>query len=490
MKQLCVCLICLLTAASACALDFTASNELRLACGEQSEGESTSKKHYKENVFSFDLSGYELLLHGEFGAYHPSEFPGDGIETDRLLAGWLEYNGPVQARLGTVEATFGRGLALSLYRDRNLETLALDDPLIPYFDNRPLGGQLLWWGDKLNLNLLGGWNDYYGHLYGINLEYQLLSPLRTGVSVVYNPNGAFEQTLAEYYADLILGDFSLGLNQAFQSVTSDDLYHITYLNADYWWRDFTFALEYKFFHYYRNRYNQPDFMNPPITMNEYTTHLISRHRRLVDYADETGLMLEIRRQIGDSEFFINGAWASRTHSQISGEEWLLPNLNERYNGYQEYFGGATHYLPGEKLLIWNAALMEEAAHGDAWTRKIGVATEYEQPLSGRLHGKLLLEWMREQNIRTDEAFNDWAAEASLYLSHVGHLTAKLDRSEDPDAATDTNLYAVETVLEFFGGRHKLVLFYGDERGGLVCSSGSCRPVKPFSGFKLGLESWF
>ena len=95
MKQLAACLICLLAVAAASALDLTASNELRLAVGEETEGDATRDRNYIENIFGFDLSGYGLLLHGELGAYHPSEFPGDGIETDRLLAGWLEYNGPL-----------------------------------------------------------------------------------------------------------------------------------------------------------------------------------------------------------------------------------------------------------------------------------------------------------------------------------------------------------------------------------------------------------
>lgn len=504
MKLRIICLLCLTLPLAAAEFGFTAGNVLRAALGEETSNDSQIERNYFENIFSFDLSSHNLLLHNELGFYHPSEFPGNGLEDDRWLAGWLEYNGPLQLRLGTVEATFGRGLALSLYHDRNLETLLLSDPLIPYFDNRPLGGQLLWWGERINLNLLGGWSDYYGGLYGINLESPLSSHLQAGASLIYKPGDKLDrlsgdnrsQTISEYYTDLNLGDFSFGLNQAFQLVEnpgetdSGDLYHITYLNTDFWWHNYTFALEYKYFNYYRNPFNQPDFMNPPIAMNEYTTHLISRHRRLVNYSDETGLMLEVRRSWGDSEYFINGAWASLTGNELNGDKWLLPNLNERYSAYQEYFGGATHYLSGQRILIWNAALVEEASHEGQWTRKLGVAAEYEQPLSTRFHGKLLVEWMREQDQRNDEGFNDWVAEASIYLSHTGHLTAKLDRSEDPEATTATNLWGFELVTELLDGRHKLILFYGDERGGLVCSSGSCRLVKPFSGVKLSLESWF
>ena len=119
-----------------------------------------------------------------------------------------------------------------------------------------------------------------------------------------------------------------------------------------------------------------------------------------------------------------------------------------------------------------------------------MAIEYEQPLSEALHGKLQVEWMRQQDYRVDEGYNDWAVEASLYRSHFGHLTLKLDRSEDDTEEAATNLYAAEAVMELFNGSHKVILFYGDERGGLVCSSGSCRLVKPFSGLKLTLESWF
>jgi hypothetical protein len=497
-------LLGLSTSLFAYAVDLTGSNILRVAAGEEMSDGVQVERNYFEDIFSFDLSSPSLLLHTELGLYHPSEFPGEGLEEDRLLAAHLEYSGPVQVRLGTIEATFGRGLALSLYHDRNLETLLLTDPVIPYFDNRPLGGQLIWWGDKSTVTMLGGWNDYYGTLFGFNSEFLLSDQIQIGSSLVYKAGSELDnitenlsQTILEYYADVTLGDFSVGLNQAFQFVSSDDpndassdLYHITYLNADYWWQDYTFALEYKYFKYFPGSLGQPEFMNPPITMNEYTTHLISRHRRLVDYTNETGLMFEVRRNWGDSEYFLNGAWASLTDNDINGDHWLLPNMDERYNAYQEYFGGATHYLPGERLLIWNLAMVEEAVHNGEWARKVGVAVEYEQPLTERLHGKLLVEWMKQQDIRLEEGYNDWAVEASLYRSHMGHLTFKLDRSEDDSEETATNLYAIETVFDLYQGRHKLIMFYGDERGGLVCSSGSCRLVKPFSGLKLTLESWF
>ena len=38
--------------------------------------------------------------------------------------------------------------------------------------------------------------------------------------------------------------------------------------------------------------------------------------------------------------------------------------------------------------------------------------------------------------------------------------------------------------------HRVILFYGRERGGIKCTSGVCRPVQPFEGFRLTYSGRF
>jgi len=476
-------------------LQFSGSNQLRYAYGHESTPNGTATREYFENVFAPDLQWRDFTLHLEYGAYHRSEFPGRGLNRDIVQGSYLEYNGPVSLRLGAVETTFGRGLVLSVYRDRNLETIKVPHPVTPFFDNTAQGGFAEYFGERLQFRLVGGYNTYYEHIYGANLESQLTDWLLLGGSLVHNHRSAFVETLPEYYAQFQIRDLSLLVNQALQWVENGEqgngCYHATYVNAGYFLGDYSFNLDYKFFRYFHPPYAQPDFMNPPIALQEYTTHLISRHRKLVDYFNETGLMLEINRSLGaDHELFLDLAWASAVADPVTGETWLFPRLNERLNAYREFFWGGRHDFPGGRQFQWNGAFVEEASTSLGWTQKLGATVEYEFPLGETWHAQFALEGMNALDVNRERRFTDVQSHLSLYHSRYGQVTFKYDHGEDPATAADPDLFAVEAVVTLFEGKQRLVLFYGDERGGLVCSSGSCPLVQPFSGMKFTLQSWF
>ena len=48
--------------------------------------------------------------------------------------------------------------------------------------------------------------------------------------------------------------------------------------------------------------------------------------------------------------------------------------------------------------------------------------------------------------------------------------------------------SVEAAFVLSGGKNRVSMFYGRDRGGLRCSNGVCRQVQAFTGFRLSLET--
>jgi hypothetical protein len=92
--------------------------------------------------------------------------------------------------------------------------------------------------------------------------------------------------------------------------------------------------------------------------------------------------------------------------------------------------------------------------------------------------------------RNDEKFQDQLFSVGWSRTNFS-LVAIYQMTDDEDlkAREGDNWPSVESAITFGeNGRHRMILFYGRERGGLKCSNGVCRQVQAFSGFRLTLET--
>jgi hypothetical protein len=525
-------LLGLLLAVPAAALDVGLSglNTARYGWGTVYDtGQQALDRIYRENILDLDLSWKTLRLNLAGAALHAAELPDARAEDARirdtdLVRRSLEWNGPLTVRLGHSWTTFGNGLALSLYRDDDLENPRLtgtDRREMPTTWDSGIDGVFVeghW--ESFSLKALWGNEDlgpfedshYYGTLAGANLEWHHGRGLLGGswvrsdgapVSIQDADPDLLEIDSREVYGHLQLGSVELTLNHLDQH-RRDNLWLVfparagrggtaTYGALALPLGEWFLQAEYKYYRFaLRSLYQH----NPPILQREIPTRLIARHRRLNVLDDEVGLQLEASRWFsGGQELRLQAAWASHI------DDGLLPSLEEGLSAYQEYTAGWTQALGGHRHLGLGLAWAEETAgwveggrprSTAEWTRKLGLSGTLQTPAPLLRSVELAGEVLRVHELQADRrslAALFWA-DAAPWDGVAINLTA--DYEEESGVGPDW-MASGELRWDPPAGRlmrHTLTLFAGRLRGGLVCSSGNCRIVAPFDGLKLTLTTRF
>lgn len=484
---------------------------------------------YREDVLDLDLSWKNFRVNVAGAAQHAAELPDARAEADRirevsLIRRSIEWTGPVTVRVGHSWTTFGNGLALSLYRDDNLENPRLtgtqleDTPTT--WDSGVDGVFVEGHWQSVTVKALWGNADkgpfedsgYYGTLTGFNSEYHHAlgtlggSWVRTEgapVNIQDDDPDRLDIESREVYGQTAIGPLDLTLDHVDQH-RKDNLLSVyapaagrggsaTYAALGLALGEWYLQSEYK---YYRFALKSLYSHNPPIVQREIPSRLIARHRRLNFFDDEVGLQVEASRWFsGGQELTLQAAWSSHI------DDSLLPKLQEAQSAYQEYTVGWEQELGESRHLGLSLAYAEETAgwvqgadprlDGD-WTRRLGLgaSTRGGLPLLGssELSGELL----RIQDVQADETrlaslvWMDFVPLPALSVNLTADYEEGSDSGDDWMASTECRVdFATGPLLE-----HSLTLFAGQLRGGLVCSSGNCRIVAPFKGLKLTLTTRF
>ena len=482
------------------------NGDVRLSTGNE------ASRIFREEVLDVGLSWQDFHLNLAGAVYHPSEYP-DGrviqdqqIREEELIRRSLEWQGPLLIRVGHTHTTFGNGLALSLYRDDQLEnplltgTTRKDTPTT--WDNAADGAFVEYSGSSFSVKALYGESDYYGVLHAANAEFYHPWAM-LGVSwvaaddVIQDPvtmSGQHVESM-EAYIDGSLGPLAYSYNYMGQRLLTGEknagdggLASYATLGAElYGWY---LQLSHK---YYRMAGEKLMLNNPPIVQQEIPTKLIARKRKQTNYQDETGLQLDVSRYFNDgAELQLTGAWASRIDDGSP-----LPVMEESFAAYQEYTGRYSRELSGSRHLTLTAAYTEETAQaGDGnWYRKTGLGGSYLTPVTALLlpgNMEFSAELMRKENLDDDHKTTASLVYLDYFPWTILSLNLTADYEEESESGDDW-VYSGELRVDFKTGSmldHSLTAFVGDVRGGLVCSSGNCRLVNPFSGYRLLLETRF
>ncbi len=476
-----------------------------------SDGQDAARQ-FREEVLDVNLNWNRFQMNLAGAVYHPSEFPDGRIQRDQqireeeLIRRSLEWQGPLLVRVGHTHTTFGNGLGLSLYRDDQLEnpllteTLRMDTPST--WDNAADGAYVEYSGSLFGVKALYGESDYYGVLHAANVEYfhpwaMIGASWIAADDVIQDPVSMSGQHIEsiEGYIDGSLGPIAFGYNYLGQRLLSGEknagdggLASYATLGTDLF--GWYMQLSHK---YYRMAGDKLMLCNPPIVQQEIPTKLIARKRKQTNFQDETGLQLDVSHYFSDgAELQLSGAWASQIDDGSP-----LPVMEESFAAYQEYTGRYSRELSGERHLTMTGAYTEETAQvgsGD-WYRKVGLGASYLTPLSmlslpGR--AEFSAELMNKENL--DNEHENLAS--LLYLDYFPLQSLSLNLTADYEEESESGddwVYSGELRYDFSTGQfldHSLTVFIGDVRGGLVCSSGNCRLVNPFSGYRLQLETRF
>ena len=388
--------------------------------------------------------------------------------------------------LGDFYETFGRGLALNLMENRDL-----------YFDSGLRGGKLnLVWSNWRLKALLGESRDGYSvnreQLAALNMENRPARGLKLGSSLVYQKGVSLDERYTPgLYIQMQKRGFSFFGEYAQIRPNDLDIFlgDGTYLNFTWGLMGLALNLEYKYYNFGSDHFEGDSlvanpFQTPPVVQREITTHLMTQHPHLPRISDQVGFNIEISGSPREWIFITSSFSRASLHDGIS----LIPSLNEAYNPFWEWFTEA-ELFPSNSMILKLALGTNEEARPLYWQGKTGTLvdmTYYLTPLTSLTFAG--------ENMWVDDKINDEYHQeryVSLTLAKASLLSLNLSYQwTTEELEYEDEQWPGGEIALIIKGSHRLTVFYGKERGGLKCTSGVCRPVQPFEGLRVTLESAF
>jgi hypothetical protein len=521
------------------------NNTLRYGSGTEILGGTESSKEYFENLSDARLSVNDIVFGMRYEISQPIEY---GKDFKGIRKRYVEYNGSdiLNIRAGDFWEVIGRGLSLNTFEQRQLAyDTGIDGVRIIFKEAFGKTNPV-----KVKAEILGGNLEYSDFLKpertekyklrDINFEISPLKFFNTGANYVYAdgeiPSGnvitKIKAYIPELYAGLNLKDIQVYTSYAHKHTNTEanQLYPVNlsakgdgfYSSLSYSKPGLGITIEYK---NYRFDLTTPDnqsderptkmlpFQNPPTAVKEHTTTLTSRTPHVVDFNDEVGGQLDIFWAVKDNLFLIfNGSIASRHYSFYDADTSskikfkandrkydFIPSLDDSFSPYTEMSAEFEYYF-SEKVFLKGGAYYQYAVlYNDIFPDASDKRTLLTFPLEFRYNfpGDYTLKFLFE---------NQWA-DYSLRnpddQKFTNHFTA-LSLSKSPDLTITLSSEFTSDELDISGKKfwieaeasyninrsNVVTVSYGSERGGLKCTSGICRYVNPFDGFRLTVQSIF
>lgn len=446
------------------------------------------EREYWETLINYDATFNELAfadrvrLNLRFFKLQPSSVDGQeyGLENEQIfndkMSVQLNYK-RWEFWVGDVYETFGRGLALNLFENRDL-----------YFDTGLRGGKIAYRSKKLRFKAIYGTSRdgdqvFKENIGGVNLELRPVRDLQVGASLVQQEGIYYQKHMTpEIYAGYEYYPFSIYAEYAQKRIEDFDLY-----GGEGLFTSFTAAVagiaaqvNYKYYNFGEDN----PYVTPPIVQREFTTKLLSSHPHLPYIDDQVGFEIDISATPHDLVFLnLNFSRASK-HEGSS----VLPSLNEDYAPFWELFIETEYYARPDLNTKFGVGINEEAGP-NFWQKKTGLLGEAIYNVNDLWSVTLLAENMQVDDVNLDEEYLDNYFALTLGRAPYGTVTFSYENSTEETTTEWDKWLGVECAFTVYT-QHRLTVFYGRERGGLKCTSGVCRTVQPFEGFKIGYEGRF
>lgn len=521
------------------------NNIFRYGSGKEILNGKENTKEYFENTGDARLQINEFIFGLRYEISDPIEY---GTDFKGIKKRYIEYKGidEINIRAGDFWEVIGRGLSLNTFEQRQLfYDTGIDGVRIIYKKNIGEKNPV-----KIKSELFGGNIEYRDYLnpgrtetYRVrdfNFEISPFKFLNIGTNYVYAtgniPSGNEETKIKAYipeiFASINLRDFQFYSSYARKHTNTEAnvLYPFNlssdgdalYGSLSYNKPGFGITLEYK---NYRFDLTTPDnqsterptkmlpFQNPPTVVKEHTTTLTSRTPHVVDFNDEVGSQLEIMWSPNESLLFlINGSIASRHYSfsDIDTGSRILFNANERnfnfipslkdeFSPYWELSIESEYYLSDK--MFFKSGLYKQTGvlyndifpNGSDKKSLITIPLEFRYTFKSDYTIKLLFEnqWA-DYSLRNPayRKFTNQFAAISLSKSPDFSFTLSSEFTSDELEPTGKSNWTEAEVSYNLNKSNIVIASYGSERGGLKCTSGICRYVNPFNGFRLTIQSKF
>jgi hypothetical protein len=502
-------------------------------------------KEYFENIGDARLNINDIVFGIRYEISDPIEY---GSDFKGIRKRYIEYKGNdlLNVRAGDFWEIIGRGLSLNTFEQRQLFYDTGIDGIRAIFrktfgENNPV---------KIKSEIIGGNIEYRDFLnpdriekYKIrnfNFEISPMKFLNIGTNYVYStgsiPSGnvvtEIKAYIPEFFASINLPNFQLYSSYAHKhtNTVANTLYPYNlsangdalYSSLSYTKPGLGITFEYK---NYRFDVTTPDnqsterptkmlpFQNPPTVVKEHTTTLTSRTPHVVDFNDEVGAQLEIMWAAKENLIFnLNGSIASKHFSFIDIDTTsrvkfkasdrkfdFIPSFDDAFSPYWEASLESEYYFSDKIFLKAGLYQQYSVLYNDLFPvgsdkrRLITIPIEFRYTFAKEYTLKFLFEnqWAN-YSLRNpdDKNFTNQFIAVSLSKSPNLSLTLNSEFTSDNLELTGKKSWIEAEVSYNINRTNVVIVSYGSERGGLKCTSGICRYVNPFNGFRLTIQSKF
>lgn len=519
------------------------NNIFRYGNGKEILNGKEDAKEYFENIGDARLQVNDVVFGMRYEISDPIEY---GTDFKGIKKRYIEYKGldELNIRAGDFWEVIGRGLSLNTFEQRQLfydtgidgariifkKSFGEKNPIL--IKTKLLGGNIEY-RDFLNPNRIETYK-----VRNFNFEISPVKFLNIGTNYVYAtgniPSGNAETKIKAYipeiFASINLPNFQFYSTYAHKHTNTEanTLYPYNLsANGDAFYGSLSYnkpglgiTFEYK---NYRFDLTTPDnqsterptkmlpFQNPPTVVKEHTTTLTSRTPHVVDFNDEVGSQLEILWSPNDKLMLtFNGSIASKhysfsdidTGSKVSfvaneRKNNFVPSFDDAFSPYWELSFESEYYLSDKIFLKSGLYKQSGVLYNDIFPnysdkkKLITIPIELRYTFNNGYAIKLLFEnqWA-DYSLRNPEyqKFTNQFAAISFSKSPNLSFTLCSEFTSDKQELTGKNKWIEGEISYNINKSNVIIASYGSERGGLKCTSGICRYVNPFNGFRLTFQS--
>ena len=412
--------------------------------------------------------------------------------TQRYI-GWEDRGLTIQA--GNFYQVFDRGLALNSFRDDNVSVdLVLD-------------------GFKVNLrNELVDVDAFsatpgYGNsafdpiIRGVRTKLKPIPQFQVGGAYVSYTLGT-RTNVDQINGRLLLDYVDAYIEYARKRYVLEDIFNPannqnkqgdgTYASLTGYAKGFTYLLEYK--NYYELFYPEANYLNIPPAVNHSD--------RLLE-TEASNIFIPINGEVGyraNGTFSWTDYWGVELgYSHTKSRDTTAMNFNELFSEIRGNYLGDNVFKLNIDWIKFNWELSDSVSNIEFFRNELrpefeaeyflddfkslvldGFLIHYDYPDPGTADSTY---YLADSTDYTEKNISLTYAQAPHFTITIGGSFSNKKHSEDA-----ANMGYIEAILSF--DNHDLTLFYGSQRGGLVCSGGVCVYHSTFEGFRAILLSRF
>ncbi len=521
----------------------SASNLLRYGIGKENSVTGDNTKKYFEELADVRLFVNDFLAGVRYEYDDPIEF---GKTVKGFSRRFLEFKkDDFNVRAGNYYEVFASGLTLNSFESRPIGwNTEFDGAKINYKHSFGKKGKI-----KFNGTILGGGMDFTDindtsrvEEYSIRAGNFSISPLKfltLGGSYLFtegtiptgNINTKINAEIFEGNLGLSHKGFSLLFSYANKVTISEPNVLYTqskaprgdgaYGSLSYTREGFGITIDYK---NYRFNVTTPDqrsatdpfkalpFQNAPSVIKVYSSTLLSRFPHNVDFNDEVGWQVDVIYSPNDKltlnanasltsrhyDYFDADTTTLTRYERVERNDAFLPSVKNQFSPYWELFLEAEYYVNKNLKTKLGVSRKTNVIYIISDPKSSDIIRTFTVPLEvqytfSKIYGvKLNAEFQQAYNSIRSGDTHFWSQLTTLSVSRSPNIivsgTAEFTNDEEDPSGKK---YWIKGELVYkFTSANTIMLSYGSERGGIQCSSGICRYVNPFNGFRLTLMNNF